>query len=71
MNCYLLCFSFQVYAPISSKNLRVEERVLFVFGCLMAKCGSTPLRSFQEFLLQNWNLSVNAGANVLTLYLGS
>ncbi|GMH06646.1 hypothetical protein Nepgr_008486 [Nepenthes gracilis] len=35
-----LCLIAQVYAPISSATLRIEERVIYVFGCASSNCRS-------------------------------
>ncbi|GAV83702.1 PDCD2_C domain-containing protein [Cephalotus follicularis] len=33
----------QVFAPILSDGLKIEDRLVLVFGCVMPNCGSTPL----------------------------
>lgn len=36
----LCSFCFKVYAPVSRKSLAVDERVIYVFGCLVPQCES-------------------------------
>lgn len=33
----------QVYAPLETDRLYIEERTLFIFGCPLANCGISPL----------------------------
>ncbi|XP_052479841.1 uncharacterized protein LOC105804285 isoform X2 [Gossypium raimondii] len=38
-----LCLVAQVYAPVSSGTLNIEDRLLLVFACVTPNCGSSPL----------------------------
>ncbi|CAN8264324.1 unnamed protein product [Cochlearia groenlandica] len=40
----------QVYAPISTEKLNISERTLYIFGCLMLKCGTSE-QSWRAFSL--------------------
>ncbi|KAK8934795.1 hypothetical protein KSP39_PZI015150 [Platanthera zijinensis] len=35
-----LCLIAQIYAPISTEKSNIDERVIYLFGCMIPKCGS-------------------------------
>ncbi|OVA04098.1 Programmed cell death protein 2 [Macleaya cordata] len=37
-----LCLVMQVYAPISRDSLKIDERIIYVFGCVKPKCANDP-----------------------------
>ncbi|KAG9131691.1 hypothetical protein Leryth_009432 [Lithospermum erythrorhizon] len=37
-----LCLVAQIYAPISTGKLKIEERILYIFGCVKLSCGDVP-----------------------------
>ncbi|KAL8474994.1 hypothetical protein ACS0TY_031427 [Phlomoides rotata] len=42
-----LCLLLQVYAPISSKSLAIDERVIYVFCCMVPECESLLWRALR------------------------
>ncbi|KAL0395576.1 UNVERIFIED_CONTAM: 20S rRNA accumulation protein 4 [Sesamum calycinum] len=42
-----LCLIAQVYAPISNTSAAIEERILYVFGCLVPDCESLLWRALR------------------------
>ncbi|GLT68906.1 hypothetical protein SLA2020_410990 [Shorea laevis] len=59
-----LCLVAQVYAPISIEDLKIEERLLLVFGCVTPTCGGTPL-SWRAVRIQKVE-NVNESSPIVT-----
>ncbi|KAJ8620850.1 hypothetical protein MRB53_029379 [Persea americana] len=54
-----LCLVAQVHAPLTRDALKVDERIIYVLGCVMPKCGSGP-HSWRVLRLQKFPNAVES-----------
>ncbi|XP_012492272.1 uncharacterized protein LOC105804285 isoform X1 [Gossypium raimondii] len=61
-----LCLVAQVYAPVSSGTLNIEDRLLLVFACVTPNCGSSPL-SWRALRIQKVENESKVSSSAATL----
>ncbi|KAE8722342.1 putative Benzoate carboxyl methyltransferase [Hibiscus syriacus] len=62
-----LCLVAQLYAPVSSGALNIEDRLLLVFGCVIPNCGSSPL-SWRVLRIQKVETESKESSSSATLH---